>query len=289
MKQLLSARQRLAALFFLNAGVLRLISAVATTFGREGAFDAQVPDSTPIPPEQPSPAQQSTPVRAVPSEGQLGARPHTTARPTGEARPGMYQLGLSSPRDGLLYIPIGYRDDQPAPLVLLLHGAGGAAQGGISLLRSQADAANLILLAPSSRRQTWDVIASDYGPDVSYIDEALSQAFSRYSVDPAHVGIGGFSDGASYALSLGLINGDLFTHILSYSPGFMAPTRQEGRPRIFNSHGTRNSVLPIDRCSRRIVPQLKRAGYDVTYKEFDGPHTVPPEIAGESVAWFTGA
>lgn len=35
----------------------------------------------------------------------------------------------------------------------------------------------------------------------------------------------GFSDGASYALSLGLPNGNLFSHIVAFSPGFMrAPT-----------------------------------------------------------------
>ena len=96
----------------------------------------------------------------------------------------------------------------------------------------------------------------------------------------------GFSDGASYALSLGLTNGDLFTHVLAFSPGFMAPRKRRGKPRLFLSHGTRDRVLPIDPCSRRIVPQVRRAGYDVTYREFDGPHTVPDEIAREAVDWF---
>jgi predicted esterase len=40
----------------------------------------------------------------------------------------------------------------------------------------------------------------------------------------------GFSDGASYALSLGLANGDLFTHVLGFSPGFMRVPRHVGRP-----------------------------------------------------------
>jgi predicted esterase len=99
--------------------------------------------------------------------------------------------------------------------------------------------------------------------------------------------IGGFSDGASYALSVGITNGDLFTHVIALSPGFMAPARQQGKPRLFISHGTRDQVLPIDRCSRKLVPQLKRAGYDVLYREFDGSHTLPPEIARSSVTWFT--
>jgi hypothetical protein len=33
-------------------------------------------------------------------------------------------------------------------------------------------------------------------------------------------------------------------------------------------------VLRIDYCSRRLVPRLQAQGYGVTYREFDGPHTV---------------
>jgi predicted esterase len=172
------------------------------------------------------------------------------------------------------------------PLALLFHGAGGVAEYGLSLLQGLADKANLLLLAPASRGPTWDIIQHDYGPDVAHIDQALEHVFTRYAVDPTHLAIGGFSDGASYALSLGLTNGDLFTHIMAFSPGFMAPARRGGKPRIFISHGTRDDVLPIDACSRQIVPQLRRSGYDVRYREFDGPHTVPPAITQEAKSRF---
>jgi len=185
-------------------------------------------------------------------------------------------------------VPASYRKDRPAPLAVMLHGAGGSAGHGLALLRGFADSLGIILLSPDSRGQTWDVILGDYGPDVAFIDRALEQIFSQYSIDPKRLAVGGFSDGASYALSLGLINGDLFGHVIAFSPGFMAPSRQQGVPRIYISHGTRDEVLPIERCSRRIVPQLKRAGYDVLYKEFDGPHTIPNDIAREAADWFTG-
>jgi predicted esterase len=55
------------------------------------------------------------------------------------------------------------------------------------------------------------------------------------------------------------------------------------------AHGTRDAVLPIAACSRRLVPALERGGYDVTYREFDGPHTVPPDVAREALAWFAAA
>ena len=216
-------------------------------------------------------------------EGHLEARPE---QPTGSPTLGLQSLGLERGRDGLLYVPAAYDAVRPAPLVLMLHGAGGNAQHSIAPLVELADAAGLILIAPESRGQTWDVLLGGFGPDIAFIDRALAQTFARYAVDPAHIAVEGFSDGASYALSIGITNGDLFTHVIAFSPGFMAPSAQVGAPRLFISHGVHDAVLPIRLCSRRIVPEVKRAGYDVIYREFDGPHTVPPEIAHEAVAWF---
>jgi len=184
-------------------------------------------------------------------------------------------------------MPAGYRADKPAPLVVTLHGAGGHAGHGLGILRHLADESGLILLAPASRASSWDIISDDsFGPDVAFIDRALAYTFARCAVDPARVAVGGFSDGASYALSIGVSNGDLFRHILAFSPGYMAPGGLEGRPRVFVSHGTGDQVLPIERCSRRVVPALRRAGYDVRYREFDGPHTVPAEMSRDALAWF---
>jgi predicted esterase len=191
-------------------------------------------------------------------------------------------------RGALLYVPVSYDLAQPAPLAVMLHGAGGSAARGLGLLRAQADAVGLILLAPASRRQTWDAIGGQFGPDAAAIDRALAHVFERFAVNPDRVAVGGFSDGASYALSLGITNGDLFGHILAFSPGFTAHASRHGRPRIFVSHGTRDATLPIAACSRRIVPALRHAGYDVTYQEFDGPHTVPSPVAEEAVDWFLG-
>jgi phospholipase/carboxylesterase len=159
----------------------------------------------------------------------------------------------------------------------------------MSLLADLADDAGLVLVAISSRRATWDVLVDDYGVDVDHAARALRAASEKVHVDPGRLAIGGFSDGASYALSLGLTNGDVFGHVLALSPGFAAPAEAVGRPRCFVSHGTRDAVLPIDRCSRRIVPRLRSGGYDVTYREFDGGHEVPPAVAREAVDWFTGA
>jgi phospholipase/carboxylesterase len=225
------------------------------------------------------------PSKEAQTKGRLRARP---VQVTGSAPVGLQPLMLGAARDSYLYVPATYRADRPAPLVLLLHGAGGHARQGLDLLRSLADAAGLLLLAPASRDRTWDLLVDRrYGPDAGMIDQALEQTFSRYAIDPERLAIGGFSDGASYALSLGISNGALFTHVIAFSPGFVAPAGHTGSPRIFVSHGVRDGVLPIDRCSRRIVPELQRGGYDVLYREFDAGHTILPEIASEAVGWFS--
>jgi phospholipase/carboxylesterase len=170
----------------------------------------------------------------------------------------------------------------------MFHGAGGDPHDGMAPFLDLADEAGLILLAPGSVRRTWDAIRGGYGPDVMHIDDALARVFASYVVDPAHIAAEGFSDGASYALSLGLANGDLFTHIIAFSPGFVAQGLLEGRPEIYIAHGSHDEILPVELCSRQLVPRLRQGGYDVRYHEFAGPHAVPPEIAHEASEWLTG-
>jgi predicted esterase len=221
--------------------------------------------------------------------GHLSATFTTRSADAAQREPGLQKLGLGSRRDSYIYVPQHYRAEQPLPLVLLLHGAGGHAHDGLRILLHLADKESLILVAPASHATTWDIIARRvYGADLALVDRSLDYVFSHYAIDPAHIGIGGFSDGASYALTLGLANGELFTHVLAFSPGFIGPIDERGQPEIFVSHGDSDSVLPIDRCGRRIAHQLQAAGYALTYREFAGGHVIPPEVAVEAVGWFTG-
>ena len=216
-------------------------------------------------------------------------RPDDGSRPDDAARG---RLRLLPPRPGAA-APTGHRpvvvDGEPVGscyvppdgaewLVVLLHGAGGTAEDGLRLLLRQADRHGLMLYAPSSVGPTWDVVRGGFGSDVRRIQQALSGIRV-----PRNVAIGGFSDGASYALSLGLTNGDVFDAVLAFSPGFAAPARQVGRPEIFVSHGRSDRVLPIERCSRRLVPALRQAGYPVHYHEFDGGHVVPAVAVDEAL------
>jgi len=213
----------------------------------------------------------------------LQARPGAPL--TGDFKPGVNPLNLRAERDTLVYVPASAPD--PAPLVVYLHGATGNEQQGIRRLSPLADEFGFLVLSPASREGTWDAILSGYGGDVRVIDDALSKVFARRRIDPRKIAVCGFSDGASVALGLGLANGDLFGAVMAFSPGFIPGGGAEnGTPRIFISHGTQDQILPIETCSRRLVPRLKQAGYNVKFREFDGPHAVPPQIAHEALEWF---
>jgi phospholipase/carboxylesterase len=210
------------------------------------------------------------------AQGRLSARPGEAGEADG-GETGLRQLGSAR-----LYVPTG---DGPKRLVVSLHGAGGVPDHALDWFRPSADEAGLIVLAPKSTGVTWDVAQGGFGADVLAIDRLLDQVFAEHEVDD--VAVAGFSDGASYALSLGLSNGDLFRSVIAFSPGFIAYAQATGAPRLFVSHGTHDSVLPIGRTSRRGVASLRAAGYRVRYREFDGDHEVPPSVAREAVDWLS--
>jgi phospholipase/carboxylesterase len=207
--------------------------------------------------------------------GELSARPSALTQASA-APTGLRRLAAGA----FLYVPKSYRADTAMPLLVMLHGAGHSPAEAIALARGDAERLGFLLLAPKSQGATWDVIADHrFGADARALDALLGKVFASYRVDDRHLAIGGFSDGASYALSLGLANGDLFGLVIAFSPGSALPGRLQGKPRLFVSHGTRDPILPIDQCSRRIVRLLREGGYDVRYEEFDGGHEVPQPIA----------
>lgn len=219
------------------------------------------------------------------SPARLSARPRAHKVPPTPAAPGLQMLG-AGPGEALLHVPPGLADGAPARLVLALHGAGGDARAGLAPLLPFADANRLLLLATSSHGSTWDAVRGRWGPDVRQLDRALTEVFASFRVDRTRLVVSGFSDGASYALSLGLANGDLLTHVIAFSPGFIPAGPRVGRPAIYVSHGRQDGVLPIDSTTRRIVPRLRAAGYPLRVNEFDGPHAVPQVIAQDAVRWL---
>jgi phospholipase/carboxylesterase len=218
----------------------------------------------------------------------LTARP---GNPTGSVVPGLNPLGLEPARDGLLYVPASYVAGTPMPFLLSFHGAGGTAQGPIALMSPYAESHGFLILSVDSSGITWDAITFKYSYDVPFINTALQAAFERCSVNPARVMMSGFSDGATYALGLGLANGDFFRRVVAFSPGGIVPSDSPaaGQPEFFVSHGVQDPILPIDLASRPLVKELRDDGYDVEFVEFNGGHEVPSAIALQATEWLMRA
>jgi predicted esterase len=213
------------------------------------------------------------------SNGRIAARP---GGQTGFPSPGAVPLLLDPLRDGRLYVPPGLTDGTPAPLIVALHGASGTGQAMLTPLQKYADQLGFVLLCPDSRGFTWDAIRYLYADDVRFIDSALARTFEQCYIDLQRIAIAGFSDGASYALGLGRLNGDLFQRIAAFSPGMLLTAIDTFKPPVYITHGYSDDVLPMFSTSVPIVEELEARGYNVTFRKFDGGHWIPAAYAPEA-------
>jgi phospholipase/carboxylesterase len=226
-----------------------------------------------------APAAHGLPGAAVQANpARIEARPGTSAR---DCAPGLYTLKLGPGRTASMRVTPASRPGRKA-LLLALHGAGGSSVDGLWAFRGALASPNVVVVAPESESRIWNPF---YGSDRNSIDRALARAFARCRIDPRRIAIGGFSDGAGNALTLGVLNGDLFRAVIALAPGDMLFKPSIGKPRIYIAHGTSDTVIPIGQ-SRAIAQTLRRRGYAVTYRTFSGGHVVPDALSRASVRWF---
>jgi phospholipase/carboxylesterase len=199
---------------------------------------------------------------------------------------GRNRLGVADERDSVLFVPTGLDTLGPVPLFVMFHGAGGFPEKVLPLIEEHAERDKFLILAPHSMYPTWDIVVGGSGPDLDRLHQALIEITSRYRIDRNHLAFAGFSDGASYALSIGITNGDIASHVIAFSGGFMSIFTQEGAPKVFIAHGLRDEQLPIETSGRANATKLKAAGYDVQYIEFNGLHAIQPAIVGMVIEFF---
>ena len=202
------------------------------------------------------------------------------ADPMLQARPAAVPLTLKTGFSQLtpkshVYIPKDIAG--AAPLLILLHGAGQQADPMLETFRHQADERGLVLLALKSEADTWTLKpagdGADFGSDPANLDAALRELFAKVPIDPERTAILGFSDGASYALSIGLANPQLFRGVIALSPGTVWLSSQaDPKQKLLIAHGKQDEVLPITNVRDRIVPGLEKAGLKPQVRWFRGGH-----------------
>lgn len=236
---------------------------------------------------------------ALPAAPALAVGPELTARPPATA------LAAPDKRNGILtlaggayaYLPKGLTG-APVPVLVVFHGAGGQASDILTAYRADADTRGFILVIPQSKGPTWDMIVDlmgrlgvemnvqpRYGKDLKALDASLADLFARVAVDPARVGVMGFSDGATYAVSVGTANPLLFHTVIAYSPGPAFATRFDVTQRIFISHAEDDDVLPFS-TTRGMVARMRVKKMPVEFISFKGGHTVPKDIHARAVDYF---
>lgn len=199
---------------------------------------------------------------------------------------GKSRLGIADgERDATVYVPQRYKKGEPMPVLVMLHGFRSTAEA-VRFTFPLAEEFGVIVLAPESRDMTWGQSIPGFDNDSRYIGMAFRWMSDVLSIDHSKVALGGVSDGANYALNMGLAYGDTFNHMMIFSAGMLAPFRKQGKPKIFLAHGTRDEQMPIDRTGRKFAADLKAEGFDITYREYEGGHGAPLPVVRESFDWF---
>lgn len=200
---------------------------------------------------------------------------------------GKSRLGIADDeRDGTVYVPASYKKGVPMPILVMMHGFRSTAEA-VRYTFPLAEEFGVIILAPESRDVTWGQSIPGFDTDARFIGMAYRWVSEVLTIDPNRVAMGGVSDGANYALNMGLAYGDTFNHLMIFSVGMLTTFRRQGKPKIFLAHGTNDQQMPIDRTGRKFAAQLKDEQYDITFREYDGGHGAPLPIVRESFEWFT--
>ena len=147
-----------------------------------------------------------------------------------------------------------------------------------------------MVLAPTSRDRTWSLMGEDV--DADGLQRMVDAVAERYAVDRARVLLTGMSDGATYALMLGLREGMPFTH-LAPACGVLHPMLLAGagieRARdmpVYMVHGALDWMFPVD-YARLGRQALESAGARVVYREIaDLSHTYPRDENPAILDWL---
>lgn len=227
---------------------------------------------------------------------ELVTPPPATAPANPETRSGVLTLAGGA----FAYLPKGRNAAAPAPLLIYFIGARGQPNDVLTAYRDYADREGFVLLLPTPKGANWDMIDDlsrrmgiemkvqpRYGKDIKALDAALADLFGKVAIDPKRIGVMGFSNGATYALSVGTANPQLFSTVAALSPGPAFPTKYDPAQRVFISHGENDEVLPFS-YTRSVVAKMRVKKMQVEFMPFRGQHEIPKEARKRALEVFLG-
>jgi phospholipase/carboxylesterase len=238
---------------------------------------------------------------ALPPVGRFFAEPSCHARlaeldpdPAPGVTVGLHRGGPDQgelPRGAFsLYVPERCDGKTPLPLVVALHGGFGHGHDFIWTWLREARSRGFLLLAPSSRGETWSLDAPPI--DQRELHGLVEQVCTGWPVDRERMLLTGLSDGATFTLLAGLAEGSPFSHLAPVS-GVLHPAnfglgnlaRARGR-RVRLCHGALDWLFPVG-LARAARDELEQAGAQIEYREIaDLSHAYPREENDAILRWL---
>lgn len=204
--------------------------------------------------------------------GVCTASPHATGTTMRKAKGGTYYS----------YVPSGYKQGTPWPLVVALHGAGDTAQNYLAALwKSNADAKGLIVIVPEGTAPLGNGYTWNTG-DRTTILAAQDDVARCYDLVPKKVILQGFSAGGIMAYWIGLKDALRFSGvgIDSADLGSAEAAGNGGNSLlpapwkipVSHFHGDQDMNFPIMYAQQGIT-RLMNAGHPTFWHPFSGGHT----------------
>lgn len=217
-----------------------------------------------------------------------------SVEPSDEAPPTGFATLEHEGQRAILLTPDEIDPDRRYPLVTVLHGAGRQDEQLAKVYRDEPERRQALFLIPRSYQPTWDLIVGGGRRDLDFLEYAYDLVYRHYPVDMQRQAIVGYSDGASYGLSIGLSNPHIFRAVMAWAAGFVAFdfSAQEAdapRPALLLEYGTHDQIFPFEQIALPMRRHLEAAGYSVEFRvDEGGRHWPSGEFQPEALDWFFG-
>jgi poly(3-hydroxybutyrate) depolymerase len=190
-----------------------------------------------------------------------------------QAAPGPKKMTFESAgvkRSYYLFVPESLEADQPAPVMLMLHGSYGS---GIDLVGKWTDIATrdgVILVGPNSIDDTVWQLRPD-GPD--FIRDVIDAVAREHPIDRRRMYLFGHSGGAVHALTLGMLESQYFAAVAIYAgawrenSAYQALTAARRKIPVLLMVGDKDQFFPM-KAVQRTESAIRDAGHPVTLTVF---------------------
>ena len=189
-----------------------------------------------------------------------------------------------------LYVPEQYDPQQHWPLIIALHGGGGANDEYLLTWLRPAKSKGYIVLAPKSLGPTWAIEKPER--DVVSVTSTLMAVRQRYTIDPDRILATGLSDGGTFSYALGASRPHLFGAIAPVAgvlPPWLDMQKATTLPFLI-IHGGQDFIFPVAVARLAHATLVENGLKEVTFTELpEWGHAYTYSINETYVLpWFEG-